>query len=277
MAALEDDRQPGPRSASDRRAALLAELRADPRGLGVADLARRLGVHPNTVRLRLGALAAEGLVEEVPSPGPRGPGRPALAYRATRRMPRGPDRYRELAAALLDALVRGAGSGGAVAEDPEGPEDPDGRRDEPGARALEAGRAWGAQAARARDAGGGHARAARGADPSASEPASAPATGDGPAGGARHDDLARLMALLDDVGFAPEPAARGIALRQCPFLDLVDDQRMVVCRVHLGLMQGALAAWRSGARVDRLEPFVEPDLCLAHVHRAGRRARSDAS
>jgi len=237
MAALDDDRPPGPRPSEGRRAALLDELRTGP--ASVAGLAARLGVHPNTVRLHLAALVVDGLVEEVASPGPRGPGRPALVYRATRRMPQGPDHYRELAGALLDALVHG---------------------DDAAPRALEAGRAWGARVARTRDAAAGAAGRAP-----------------GPAADAPHDDLAPLMALLDDVGFAPERVERDVALRQCPFLDLVEGQRMVVCRVHLGLMQGALATWRSGVEIDRLEPFVEPDLCLAHVRRTGRRQRVGAS
>ncbi|MDM7854150.1 helix-turn-helix transcriptional regulator [Cellulomonas alba] len=233
MAAIEDDRTPGPRAASGRRAAVLAELRRAPDG--VAELAARLGVHPNTVRLHVAALAADGLVEEAPATTARGRGRPSLVYRATRRMPQGPDRYRELAGALLEALVHD---------------------DDAGTRALDAGRAWGARIARARGT-------------AAPDP--------GPRAVAPPDGLPALLTVLDDVGFAPERAPHGIALRQCPFLDLVEAPRMVVCRVHLGLMQGALATWRSGAEVDRLEPFVEPDLCLAHVRRAGRRRHEAAS
>ena len=30
-------------------------------------------------------------------------------------------------------------------------------------------------------------------------------------------------------------------------------------------MQGAMEAWHSPVAVDRLEAFVEPDLCLAHL------------
>jgi hypothetical protein len=35
--------------------------------------------------------------------------------------------------------------------------------------------------------------------------------------------------------------------------------------MHLGLMQGAMTAMDATVSVDRLDPFVEPDLCLAHV------------
>jgi predicted ArsR family transcriptional regulator len=75
-----------------------------------------------------------------------------------------------------------------------------------------------------------------------------------------------LVELLGELGFAPE---RGddemIGLRHCPFLDLVESQRSVVCPIHLGLMQGALENWDAPVTVDRLDAFVEPDLCLAHL------------
>jgi predicted ArsR family transcriptional regulator len=81
----------------------------------------------------------------------------------------------------------------------------------------------------------------------------------------------RLMALLDDLGFAPErdPTRAGaIGLRHCPFLDLVPEHAEVICPLHLGLMQGAMDALGAGITVTRLEPFAEPDLCLAHTGQA---------
>jgi predicted ArsR family transcriptional regulator len=39
----------------------------------------------------------------------------------------------------------------------------------------------------------------------------------------------------------------------------------VVCSLHLGLMRGVLAEVRAPLKTDRLEPFVEPSLCLAHL------------
>ena len=82
-----------------------------------------------------------------------------------------------------------------------------------------------------------------------------------------HDALARLIRLLDDNGFAPEPerGGRTIALHRCPFGPLARERPDIVCGVHLGLMRGALRDL--GAPLDgaRLEPFVAPNLCLAHV------------
>jgi predicted ArsR family transcriptional regulator len=111
------------------------------------------------------------------------------------------------------------------------------------ARAAEAGRAWGRRRA-------GESSDAR------------------PADGPDHA-VGALVGLLDEIGFAPEERRdgerRSIGLRHCPFLELADSGSAIVCPVHLGLMQGAMEAWHSPVAVDRLEPFAEPDLCLAHL------------
>ena len=80
----------------------------------------------------------------------------------------------------------------------------------------------------------------------------------------------RLVALLDDVGFAPERTDESqIALHHCPFLDLAERHSDVVCAIHLGLMQGAMQAWGSRDGVEALEPFVQPDLCLTRLTPGG--------
>ncbi len=84
----------------------------------------------------------------------------------------------------------------------------------------------------------------------------------------------RLVQLLDQAGFAPDPAATAgqpIRLRHCPFGTLGRDQGMVVCGVHLGLMRGILEELDAPIEATRLEPFVTPGLCLAHLG-----GRSDA-
>jgi len=114
-----------------------------------------------------------------------------------------------------------------------------------GVRPLEAGRAWGRR--HAVSSGGGVDGAA--------------------------DDVARLIGMLDEIGFAPErrddKGEQAIGLRNCPFLEIAETGSAVVCPIHLGLMQGAMQAWRSPVTVDRLQPFVEPDLCLAHLTTVG--------
>ncbi|WP_267898062.1 helix-turn-helix transcriptional regulator [Spongiactinospora gelatinilytica] len=83
----------------------------------------------------------------------------------------------------------------------------------------------------------------------------------------------RLVALLDDLGFAPGQAGQAgqgggpprIELRNCPFLELAADRPQIVCPLHLGLMQGAMDAWGAAETVDRLDPFVTADVCVAHL------------
>jgi predicted ArsR family transcriptional regulator len=91
-----------------------------------------------------------------------------------------------------------------------------------------------------------------------------------PGDGAGVDEtIDHLVDALDDLGFAPErreaDGERQIGLRHCPFLELAENRTSVICPVHLGLMQGAMETWGAPVTVDRLEPFVEPDLCLAHL------------
>jgi predicted ArsR family transcriptional regulator len=79
----------------------------------------------------------------------------------------------------------------------------------------------------------------------------------------------RLVLLLRETGFSPEVAAgerdRQILMRTCPFLELAQRQRDIVCPIHLGLMRGALAELGASSSVSKLEPFVRPDLCVAHL------------
>ncbi|MDN4522753.1 helix-turn-helix domain-containing protein [Mycolicibacterium austroafricanum] len=84
----------------------------------------------------------------------------------------------------------------------------------------------------------------------------------------------RLVDVLDDLGFAPQrldvDGQQQIGLRHCPFLELAETQGRVVCGIHLGLMQGVLERQGAPVTVDRLEPFAQPDLCLAHLTLRGR-------
>ncbi|MFE1754149.1 helix-turn-helix transcriptional regulator [Streptomyces anandii] len=211
---------------SPRRREVLEELRAAPAPLGVTEVAERIGVHPNTVRFHLDALVAEGLIERQLE-APAGPGRPRTVYAPQPGMDRGGTRsYRLLAQILLSHLAS------------TGPDDAH-------KAAIEAGRAWG--------------RFLIGPVP----PFHRPTAG---------ESAVRLTALLDDVGFSPTPEEGGdgrvperIRLRHCPFLELAQEHGQLVCSVHLGLMQGALAELRAPMAASHLEPFAEPDSCLAHM------------
>jgi predicted ArsR family transcriptional regulator len=202
-----------------RRAQVLALVRAADGPVTIAEVADRLGVHVNTARFHLDALADSGLVEQTGAPR-AGRGRPAFAYRARRRMdPGGPRRYELLAGVLVRGLAA--------------------TRDG-GRRAEEFGRSWGRTI-----------------------------LADDPTGVSAEEATDRLVDLLDDFGFQPErrteQGEQQIALRHCPFLELAEDARAVVCPVHLGLMQGAMEQFSDEVTVTSLEPFAEPDLCLTHL------------
>jgi predicted ArsR family transcriptional regulator len=189
--------------------------------MSIAAIADVLDVHPNTVRFHLDTLLSTGRVEQVASQR-KGPGRPALMFRATRRMDPGGPRHYQLLAEILAAGLAG--------------------NQDAAARARAAGREAGLQL----------------------EPL--PPTG---AGAPDADEsIEHLVGLLDELGFDPE--RRGddeLGLRNCPFLELAESQREVICPVHLGLMQGALETWAAPVTADRLDAFVEPDLCLVHLTR----------
>ncbi|MET8245019.1 helix-turn-helix domain-containing protein [Streptomyces sp. NPDC005202] len=213
---------------SPRRREVLDVLRAAAQPLGVAEAAERIGVHPNTVRFHLDALVAEGVVERRVEE-PSGPGRPRTVYEPRPGMDRGGTRsYRLLAQILLSQL---ASTG-----------------EEARPAAMEAGRAWG--------------RFLIDPLPPFRQPTA-------------EQSVARLVALLDDLGFAPAleksgdaGAPESIRLRHCPFLELAEEYGPLVCSVHLGLMQGALAELRAPLTATGLEPFAEPDSCLAHLAEA---------
>ncbi|MDN5854776.1 MAG: helix-turn-helix domain-containing protein [Actinomycetia bacterium] len=203
-----------------RRRAIVDVLTTTSEPQTITDIADRLAVHGNTVRFHLDALIADGLAERVDGVA-TGPGRPAAAYRAVRRMdPAGPRMYQMLAGVLASL----------VSELPDNT-----------AAAVRAGRTWGAHAI-----------------------TSVPQA-DGASG---QPEIARLVRLLADTGFEPhtdEHDSQTIELRHCPFLEIAYDRREVICPIHLGLMQGALNTMNAPTTVDRLEPFAQPDRCIAHL------------
>ncbi|MDN5725386.1 MAG: helix-turn-helix domain-containing protein [Propionibacteriales bacterium] len=237
----------------DRRHEVLRMLRATPQPMTIAEVAAAMGVHANTVRFHLDTLCAHGQVESVPPPpGPRSSGRPARMFGAVRAMDRTGPRHYQL---LADVLTRHLASSPHAAE-----------------RATEAGRDWGRglaarglgdTAAADVDVGGELAGDELGGDElggSRADGAKAIGPHRPPVGRA---PVEHLLELLDDLGFAPERHGAAVDLRHCPFLELAEVRSQVVCPLHLGLMQGALEGTPVG--VDRLDPFVEPDRCVAHL------------
>jgi predicted ArsR family transcriptional regulator len=206
-----------------RRHDVMRALKVAHSPMSIATIADALDVHPNTVRFHLGTLVNMGRVERVASDR-KGPGRPALMFRATQRMnPGGLRRYRLLAEIFASGLARD--------------QDAD-------ARALAVGRDWGLRLEKPPRKAAGVADA--------------------------EESIEQLVGLLDELGFAPERrAVDQVELRHCPFLEVAESQKAVVCLTHLGLMRGALETWQAAVTVDRLDPFVEPDLCLVRLARRG--------
>ncbi|HEY3540968.1 MAG TPA: helix-turn-helix domain-containing protein [Gaiellaceae bacterium] len=99
----------------DTRSRIEGALRAAPDGLDVAQLATRVGVHPNTVRWHLGTLADRGVVSAMPQ-AHHGRGRPRIVYRAApERTPGTRDEYR-LLATILSSTLAAVDDGAATAE-----------------------------------------------------------------------------------------------------------------------------------------------------------------
>jgi predicted ArsR family transcriptional regulator len=207
-----------------RRRQVLRVLRASSAPMSIVAIADDLGVHPNTVRFHLDSLVTTGHVVHVER-GRKGPGRPALMFRAARQMDRGGTRHYRMLAEILSA---------ALAAEPD-----------PRAKAVAAGRAWGLSEP----------------DPGLESPpgdaVSAKESIDRLIG--MLDDLGFAPERRAANG------EQGIGLRHCPFLELAETRADIVCPIHLGLMRGALESWAAPVSVDELQAFVEPDLCVARL------------
>jgi len=75
-------------------------------------------------------------------------------------------------------------------------------------------------------------------------------------------NLAALQEALAEAGFDPRFRRRGrarvdITLRDCPFRDLLDEHRDLVCALHRGLLEGMLASSRPPMRLDAFDPLAD--------------------
>jgi len=212
---------------------LLTDLPAAASTATVAELAARVGGHPNTTRHHLRALAAAGLVQERVLPA-GGRGRPATLYSVT---PSGREAVSPApgGAAAQEYVALAAAFAQRLAE----------RDGDPGADARAIGRAWGTGLATRHGGDDGGDLTAR----------------------------ERVLRLLHRLGFSPEteteaeaPGASGsgttVLLRTCPLLDAARQHPEVVCQVHLGLVSGALETHRAPSEGLRLVPFARPGACV---------------
>ncbi|SDC92376.1 transcriptional regulator [Sanguibacter gelidistatuariae] len=241
---------PRPTPAGHRRrrltpaqSAILDHLVDQPEPCTVTALAEMMHQHPNTVREHLDALVAASAATRTPAP-TTGRGRPAWLYEATieARLSEDAQEYASLAAALAGHIARTSAN--------------------PAADADAAGMEWGRDLIRTAMASG---------DMDEDMDDMGGVAGDGDH---RADDPAaelcarrRVVTLLDELGFSPEADddATVIRLRRCPLLAAAHLHPEVVCGVHLGLAQGALAELGAASEGLTLLPFAERGACRLHL------------
>lgn len=246
-----------PRNRQRERVLQMVRAHGDP--IDAVELASEMGLHVTTVRFHLDALCDDGAIERTRM-NRDGVGRPRTGYCAVEERLD----YRMLAEILAMEL-------GETVE-------------ARARRAQRIGVQWAGRIAGSRD-----------------EPAAAQLVTDT----ARRDPLDRGAVLatevFDRMGFDPELAAqseptaslsagskqivgreRVIRLRDCPIRDLARAHPEVGCGIHLGLLQGLLDhAAAPGGQPDkrvqglsaRIDPFVEPELCIARLHASQRSTR----
>jgi predicted ArsR family transcriptional regulator len=78
-------------------------------------------------------------------------------------------------------------------------------------------------------------------------------------------NLAVLRDAMARAGFDPrfrrQGAAVEVTLRACPFRDLADDYRDLVCTLHRGLVEGMLAGLNPRITLREFKPFAERGVC----------------
>ena len=203
-------------------------------GLTAAEVGARVGLHGTTARFHLERLVEAGVL--MAGFHRHGTGRPHKRYAvAPEKAPTsGPaDAYRMLAELLTEALAPQA-AGGALS-----PEAAGSRWAHQHVRAL--GGVAGSELPQARTAGQWLAK------------------------------MGMVLDLLDSWGYEPSlrTADRGraaeIALGRCPFLELAEAHTQVVCAAHRGVLRGTLDVLGEPDTDVRIEPFVAPATCMAHV------------
>ena len=256
-----------------RRAEVLEALRSASTPLRVQEVARRTGVHANTARFHLDALVEAGLATRE-AQARATPGRPSFAYRAVAHAPAAGHRQYRLLAEMLGSLIEGL-------------------LPDPGRAAAEAGREWGrflteqpapyqritaaeaisklvavlAEIGFAPEAGPG-GRVAAGAQQFAHESQPAGAQQFAHESQPADAQFAQEAQPADAQRFTPGPgpaAPHEVWLRRCPFREVAEHRRNVVCQLHLGLMQGVLDQLHAPVTAARIHPFAEPSLCIAEL------------
>jgi len=83
-------------------------------------------------------------------------------------------------------------------------------------------------------------------------------------------NLALLQEAMARAGFEPRfrrtpGAAIDVTLRDCPFRDLADEYRRLVCTLHRGLLAGMGGGLKPPMRIEKFEPFTERTICTLRL------------
>ncbi len=208
--------------ADDTRYRLYRYVGLAGRPVSVREMSRRLSLHPNTLRPHLRRLEEAGLIaHEQQRKAGSVVGRPQTLY-SIRQTSGTEGRDYRLLAEILCGMVRGK-------------------------RALEQARDLASQ-------WGSYLLAESGPGPKPGVEAQ----------GRRN--LALLQEAMARAGFEPRfrRSAGGsieITLRDCPFRDLTEDYRELVCTLHRGLVEGMVAGLKPPLTVAEFQPFVERAIC----------------
>jgi predicted ArsR family transcriptional regulator len=94
-------------------------------------------------------------------------------------------------------------------------------------------------------------------------------------------NLAILQEAMAEAGFDPRFRRRGrqmveISLRDCPFRELVEDYRDLVCSVHQGLVEGMLEGLKPPLRLAEFAPLVERSICRLVARGTGGQPEAQA-
>ena len=207
--------------ADDTRFRLYRYLGLSRRPVSVRELATRLSLHPNTLRPHLRRLEEAGLVRRETRKG-SGPGTVGRPQTRYAAVERDARSGRDYR--LLAEILAGLVTG-ARARD----------------RAVALAQEWGQYLA----------------------------VQGGPRPGTRlaaSRNLAVLQEAMSEAGFDPRfrRAGRGVvevSLRDCPFRDLLEDHRELVCSIHRGLVEGMLGALKPPLALASFEPLAERTIC----------------
>lgn len=240
---------------AQRRVLSAVTRSAEP--VSITEIASEAEVHPNTVRLHLQQLIADGHITQQRR-APSGRGRPGFRYQAAR--PENPEptgqQGRSASEPATPALDPGVAEYLALAD--AFAEHLSQSSPMPSNEARVVGRLWGRTLV-GRSSG----------EPGGQSPASG-----GPADSPRDE----AIDLLDRLGFSPHAGDRGetaddglVLLRTCPLLAEAERYPEVICQVHRGLVEGALKGLGGVSEGVDLVPFAAPGACHLVIPRSADR------